>query len=73
MKEGDRIVHASRPLLEDDTVRYVIDAKGSTFVVQAFATGLLAAFGHSPKIAIRGFQGDVSFTLTRLGLAGLSL
>lgn len=55
-------------MLEDDIVRYVIDAKGSTFVVQAFATGLLSAFGHDPKIAIRDFAGDLSFTLTGLTL-----
>lgn len=61
-------MHASRPVLEDDTVPYVIDAKGSTFVVQAFATGLLSAFGHDPKIAIRDFAGDLSFTLTGLTL-----
>jgi polyisoprenoid-binding protein YceI len=64
---GDIIVHATKPL-EDPTVRYVIDAKASTFSVQVFATGLLASFGHDPKIAIRNFQGDVNFNLTGLTL-----
>lgn len=64
---GDIIVHATKPL-EVLTVRYVIDAKASTFSVQAFATGLLASFGHDPKIAIRNFQGDVNFNLTGLTL-----
>lgn len=41
---------------------YAIDAKASNFVVQAFATGLLSAFGHSPKIAIRDFAGEVQFS-----------
>jgi polyisoprenoid-binding protein YceI len=48
--------------LEDDTVRYVIDSKSSNFVVKVFSTGLLAAFGHDPKIAIREFQGNASFS-----------
>ena len=30
--------------------------------MQAFSTGLLSAFGHDPKIAIRDFQGDAQFT-----------
>lgn len=55
-------MHATGPLLEDDTVRYVIDSKSSKFVVKVFATGLLSAFGHDPKIAIREFQGNASFS-----------
>jgi polyisoprenoid-binding protein YceI len=66
MDEGDSTVHATRTLLEDASVHYVIDSKGSTFVAQAFATGLLSAFGHDPKIAIRNFGGDLSFNLTGL-------
>ena len=53
-------MYATRPQLEE-AVRYVIDTKTSKFVVQAFATGLLSAFAHSPKIAIREFEGDLSF------------
>lgn len=30
--------------------------------MQASSTGLLSAFGHDPRIAIRDFQGDVDFT-----------
>ena len=52
-------MHATAPLTEDATVRHVIDPKASTFVVQVFATGLLSAFAHSPKIAIRNFDGNV--------------
>jgi polyisoprenoid-binding protein YceI len=33
-------------------------------MAQAFATGLLASFGHNPKFVIRAFRGEVSFTLT---------
>lgn len=46
---------------EDTTVRYVIDTSVSTFTVRAFATGLLAAFGHSPTIAIPEPEGEVLF------------
>jgi polyisoprenoid-binding protein YceI len=42
-------------------VRYLIDAKGSTFSVRAFATGMLSAFGHSPTIAIPDLQGEIQF------------
>jgi polyisoprenoid-binding protein YceI len=73
MDEGEAIVHATRAQVEDTTVRYVIDSHGSTFVAQVFASGLLSSFGHSPKIAIRDFEGDLSFTLTGLTLEGARL
>lgn len=44
---------------ENIAARYRIDARQSQFVVQAFAHGLLSAFGHNPTIAICGFGGDV--------------
>lgn len=44
------------------TVRYLIDAKGSTFTVRAFAAGMLSAFAHSPTIAIPDLQGEVQFS-----------
>lgn len=53
--------NAARPLPEDATVRYVIDTTTSTFTVQAFPTGLLSSFGHSPRIAMRSFEGDAEF------------
>lgn len=43
------------------TVRYAIDTAASRFTVQAFATGLLSAFGHSPVIGIRNYQGEIQF------------
>ncbi len=46
--------------LEGPTVRYNIDAKGSTFTIRAFATGLLAPLGHNPTISTSDFEGDVS-------------
>lgn len=53
--------NAARPLPEEDTVRYLIDARGSSFGLKASSTGLLSAFGHDPRIAIRDFWGDVEF------------
>ncbi len=41
------------------TVRYVVEDGNSTFTVRAFATGMLSAFGHNPKIAIPDFEGEV--------------
>ncbi len=66
-------MHATQPLSEDATVRYVIDSNASTFVAQAFAAGLLASFGHNPRMAIRSFEGDLSFALTGLSLEAAAL
>jgi polyisoprenoid-binding protein YceI len=41
------------------TVRYEIDTRASQFTVQAFASGLIAAVAHSPKIAIRDWTGVI--------------
>ena len=40
-------------------VKFKIDAAASRFTVQAFATGLLSAFGHNPTIAIRDYDGEI--------------
>lgn len=66
-------MHASMPLPEDATVHHVIDASQSSFSVQAFATGMLSAFGHNPKIAIRDFDGSVDFAAGANPLAGATL
>jgi polyisoprenoid-binding protein YceI len=58
---GNYATNAAPPLPEDAAVRYVIDARGSSFIVQAFSTGLFSAFGHDPKIAIRDVQGSAEF------------
>lgn len=42
-------------------VRYLIDPTASRFTAQAFATGLLSAFGHNPTIAIRDYEGQTQF------------
>jgi len=46
---------------QNGTVRYAIDSRASQFTVQAFASGLISAVAHSPKIAIRDWTGDVDF------------
>lgn len=44
---------------EAATVHYIIESKGSTFTVRAFATGLLSALGHSPTISLPDFEGEI--------------
>jgi polyisoprenoid-binding protein YceI len=44
---------------EAATVRYLIETKVGSFVVRAFATGLLSVFGHNPTIAIPDFEGEI--------------
>jgi polyisoprenoid-binding protein YceI len=52
---------------------YRVEARRSRFIVRAFATGLLSAFGHSPTIAIRDFTGEVRFPPDHLEAASLRL
>lgn len=40
-------------------VKFQIDRAVSRFTVQAFATGLLSSFGHSPRIAVRDFEAEI--------------
>jgi len=40
---------------------YRVDPAASTFTAQAFAQGLLSAFGHDPVIGIKDFQGEAQF------------
>jgi polyisoprenoid-binding protein YceI len=42
-------------------MRYRVDASRSRFIAQAFAKGLLSAFGHNPRLAIRKFDGEAEF------------
>jgi polyisoprenoid-binding protein YceI len=44
-----------------DIVHYSLVADQSTFTVQAFAEGLLSAFGHDPVFAIKDFTGYTQF------------
>jgi polyisoprenoid-binding protein YceI len=58
---------------EGTTVRYIIEHRGSTFTVKAFATGLLSMFGHSPTIAIPGFKGEASLNPDALEQSSLRM
>jgi len=40
-------------------VKFQIDRAVSRFTVQAFATGLLSSFGHSPRVAIRDYEVEI--------------
>ncbi|HEX4019738.1 MAG TPA: YceI family protein [Acidobacteriaceae bacterium] len=51
---------------ETATDRYIIDGRSSRFMVQAFATGLLAAMGHNPTVGIRDFSGEMQFNPDKL-------
>ncbi len=51
--------------------RYVFDEAAGTFTVQAFKTGLLSTFGHSPTFAVRGCSGTARFNAA--GVAGFQL
>jgi polyisoprenoid-binding protein YceI len=42
-------------------MRYRVDASRSRFIAQAFARGLLSAFGHNPRLAVRSLEGEVEF------------
>ena len=42
-------------------VRFTIDAKSSRLTVQAFASGFVTVFTHSPKFAVRNFVGEITF------------
>ena len=54
--------------------RFVVDKTASRFTVQAFATGLLSVFGHSPRIEIRDYDVEIrcnreTFENASVGLA----
>ncbi len=40
---------------------YRVDASWSRFIAQAFAKGLLSAFGHNPRLAVSDFEGEAEF------------
>jgi polyisoprenoid-binding protein YceI len=42
-------------------LKFAIDTAVSRFTVQAFATGLLSAFGHNPTIGIRDYDCEIQF------------
>jgi|SRR5579859_2896384 len=58
---------------QNTAVRYAIDPKASQFTVQAFASGLISAVAHSPKIAIRDWSGTVNFVADTLSDAKMKV
>ena len=54
-------------------LHYVVDARASRFTVQAFASGILSAMGHNPKIGIRNFGGEVDFNAESAQAGGFRL
>jgi polyisoprenoid-binding protein YceI len=55
------------------SVRYVFDTRASQFTVQAFADGLISAWAHSPKIAIREWTGEVQVAADATGSSALKV
>jgi polyisoprenoid-binding protein YceI len=54
-------------------LHYVIDARASRFSVQAFASGILSAMGHNPRVGIRSFSGEVDFNAEAAQASGFRL
>jgi polyisoprenoid-binding protein YceI len=47
--------------MSENLATYALDAGESTFMVQAFASGLLKGLGHNPTVGIKEFTGTVKF------------
>lgn len=45
-----------------ELARYAVDARGSRFTINAYASGMLSAFGHDPVLTARDISGDVRFS-----------
>jgi polyisoprenoid-binding protein YceI len=45
--------------MQTGVVRYMMDPGVSRLQVRAFATGMLAGFGHNPTFAVRDFSGEI--------------
>ena len=54
-------------------LHYIVDSRASRFTVQAFASGILSAMGHNPKIGIRNFSGEVDFNADAMQASGFRL
>ena len=70
---GGAIVIGYMETAKATLLHYVVDARASRFTVQAFATGLLSAMGHNPRIGIRTFSGEVDFSADAAQAAGFRL
>jgi polyisoprenoid-binding protein YceI len=52
--------------------RYVVEPGRSRLTVQAFAGGVLSAFGHNPVLAMRDVEGEAQFNPDSPGEAAVS-
>lgn len=52
---------------KEATVKYRLDPSQSRLTVQAFAEGLLSAFGHSPVFLVQDFSGEAQIDPQTLG------
>jgi polyisoprenoid-binding protein YceI len=50
---------------------YQVNPESSRFIMQAFAEGLLSAFGHSPKLTAGEFSGEVAIEDEKIETASL--
>ena len=64
---------AAAALPKTETVTYRLVPGQSKFTVQAFAQGLLSAFGHDPVINIQEFDGHVEFVPDTFANASLRI
>jgi polyisoprenoid-binding protein YceI len=55
------------------TLRYTLDRSSSKFTVQAFASGMLSALGHSPTFAVRDFSGEAALSPAEPAQASLNI
>ena len=55
------------------TLRYTLDRSSSKFTVQAFASGMLSALGHSPTFAVRDFSGEAAVNPAEPAQASLNI
>jgi polyisoprenoid-binding protein YceI len=54
-------------------LRFTLDKSSSKFTVQAFASGMLSALGHSPTFAIRDFSGEAAVNPNAPAQASLNI
>jgi len=55
------------------SARYSLSPERSRFTVQAFATGMLSGFAHSPTFAVRAFAGEIRFEADEPANASLQM
>jgi polyisoprenoid-binding protein YceI len=67
------LANVANPFPQQAALRYRLDSAMSMFRVKAFSVGVLSAFGHSPLIAIRDFEGETQFVANGTALTDVYL